>query len=343
MLKTSRLHQRQGAKRTSLRISLKGVFAIYAAMLAFGPPTAVGQQSASQAPHTLKVQTEVVNVYAVVKDKKGRLIPDLNKDDFTLTEDGTPQTIRYFSRSADTPLDLGMLVDTSPSQQRVLQLEQDQAKVFLNHVLQPKDLAFVLHFDVEVELLQDFTSSLRRLSQAIDETQINGGGQGPLPGTFPGANSGATHLYDAVYLAAHDLLMNEVGRKVLILLTDGQDQGSKVRMDTSLEMAQKADTIVYAVDIVDRAFYGSLNMGFHGGEVLTKYASETGGQVIKVNRARDTAAAFEEIANQLRTQYLLGYTPTNKQNDGNFRRIRVTVKGGNYKIQARKGYFAPLS
>ncbi len=343
MLKTSRLSQWQQKTWKSIAISFCGFFALSAAIRGVWPKIAMGQQNASQATHTLKVQTEVVNVYAVVRDRKGRLIPDLNKDDFALTEDGAPQTIRYFSRSADTPLDLGIMVDTSPSQQRVLQVEQDQAKVFLNHVLQPKDLAFVLHFDVEVELLQDFTASLKRLSQAIDDTQINGGGAGPLPGTFPGANSGATHLYDAVYLASHDLMMNEVGRKVLILLTDGQDQGSKIRMQDSLDMAQKADVIIYAVDIVDRGFYGPLNMSFHGDEVLRKYSSETGGQVIKVNRASDTGSAFEEIANQLRTQYLLGYTPSNKTNDGGFRRIRVTVNGGNYKIQARRGYFAPTS
>lgn len=295
----------------------------------------------AQAGPTLKVRTEVVNVYAIVRDKK-RLIANLNKDDFELTEGNVPQQIRYFSRETDTPLTLGIMVDTSPSQQRVLPIEQEQAKAFIRQVLRPKDLAFALHFDLEVELLQDFTSDLRLLSRAIDETVINGGGHGPLPSTYPTSSvTGATHLYDAVYLASTELLKNEIGRKVLILLTDGEDQGSKVKLNAALEVAQKADVINYSVDVVDRAFYGLRGMGFSGDSVLKKLSEETGGRVIRVERARDTAAAFQEIANELRTQYLLGYTSSNTKHDGTFRKIQVRVREGNFKVQARRGYYAP--
>jgi VWFA-related protein len=237
---------------------------------------------------------------------------------------------------------MGIMVDTSPSQGKVLGIEQEQAKAFLRQVLRPKDLAFVLHFDVEVELLQDFTADQRLLAHAIDETVINGGGHGVMPGPFPTSDSGgATHLYDAVYLASNDVLKNEVGRKVLILLTDGEDQGSKVKLETALEAAQKSDVINYSVDIVDRAFYGFHSMGFSGDSVLKKLSDDTGGRVIEVNHAKDASAAFQQIANELRTQYLLGYTPKNTRHDGAFRKIRVQVRNGDYKVQARRGYYAP--
>jgi VWFA-related protein len=291
---------------------------------------------------TLKVTTEVVNVYAVVREKNGRLIPDLNKDDFLLEEDQTPQVIRYFSREADTPLTMGILVDTSPSQGRVLVVEQSEAEAFLRDVLRPKDLTFVLHFDVEVELLQDFTSDLHLLDKAIDETEINGGGVRPTPGTFPSGDSGgATHLYDAVYLSARELLKNEVGRKVLILLTDGEDQGSKVRLDAALEAAQKADLIIYSIDISDRGFYYGRGLSYGGESVLRKLSDQTGGRVIEAKSQKDTSAAFQQIANELRTQYLLGYTPTNTKLDGTFRKIEVKVRNGDAKVNARRGYYAP--
>jgi VWFA-related protein len=307
----------------------------------------VPQGAAQQKPElptgpTLKVTTEVVNVYAVVRDKKGRMIADLNKDDFELEEDKRPQEIRYFSRETDTPLDLGIMVDTSPSQGRVLDIEKEQAKAFLRQVLRPKDLTFVIHFDVDVELLQDFTADFRLLAHAIDETVINGGGRGVLPAPLPtGDSGGATHLYDAVYLAANELMKNEVGRKVLILLTDGEDQGSKVKLERALEAAQKSDLIIYSVAIIDRAFYYSQGAFFQGDSVLKKLSDETGGRVIRVDRARDTAAAFQQIADELRTQYLLGYTPNNTRRDGSFRKIHLQVRNGECKVQARRGYYAP--
>jgi VWFA-related protein len=299
-------------------------------------------QKPPQAGPTLKVTTEVVNVYAVVEDKHHRLIPGLNKEDFEVTEDNAPQEVRYFSRETDTPLTMGLMVDTSPSQRRVLPIEQEQAKVFLDQVLRPKDLVFVLHFDIEVELLQDFTSERQRLAKAIDETVINGGGGGPTPSTFPTSGSfGATHLYDAVYLASTELLKNEVGRKVLILLTDGEDQGSKEKLNRALEMAQKSNVIIYSVEISDRMFYYAQGVGYSGDSVLKKLSEETGGRVIRVNNARDAGAAFRQIADELRTQYLIGYTPTNSKHDGAFRKIHVKVRNGDYKVQARRGYYAP--
>jgi VWFA-related protein len=310
-------------------------------LLAASSPGAQDKQELPTPSQTLKVNIEVVNVYAVVRQKNGRLLPDLTKDDFTLEEDRKPQEIRYFSRETDTPLTMGILVDTSPSQGRVLDVEKREAEAFLRDVLRPKDLAFVLHFDVEVELLQDFTADLHRLDNAIEEGEINGGGTRPTPGTFPsGDSAGATHLYDAIYLSARELLKNEVGRKVLIMLTDGEDQGSKVKLETALEAAQKADIIIYSVNIHDRGFYSRQGMGYGGESVLRRFSDETGGRVIDAN-SKDSSAAFQQIANELRTQYLLGYTPTNNKLDGTFRKIEVKVRSGDVKVNARRGYYAP--
>jgi VWFA-related protein len=163
-----------------------------------------------------------------------------------------------------------------------------------------------------------------------------------MPGTYPsGDAAGATHLYDAVYLAARELLKNEVGRKVLILLTDGEDQGSKVKLDAALEAAQKSDLIIYSIDISDRSFYYRRGMGYGGESVLRKLSDETGGRVIQAKNAKDTSEAFQQIANELRTQYLLGYTPSNSKLDGTFRKIEVKVRTGDAKVDARRGYYAP--
>jgi len=339
---------RAGVKATAARLWVLGF------LLSLGVSAALSQESApATAEQTLRVSTEVVNVYAVVREKTNRLIPNLNREDFELSEDNVPQDIRYFSRETDTPLTLGIMIDTSPSQGRVLDVEQAEAKTFLRQVLRPKDLAFVLHFDSDVELLQDFTSNLNLLTRAIEETVVRGGSSGPLrsplpsplpapmPPPGPMAGVGGTHLYDAIYLAARELMKNEVGRKVLILLSDGEDQGSKVKLDAALEAAHRSDVIVYSVAVIDRRFYWGHVMGFSGDSVLRKLSEQTGGRVIEVKRASDTGAAFQEIADELRTQYLLGYTPSHTRRDGSFRKIRVRVRDRDYKIQARRGYYAP--
>jgi VWFA-related protein len=309
-------------------------------LLSLGLASAAASKPQSSQKPVFKVQTEVVNVYAVVKDRKGRLISNLNRDDFELTEDGKPQQIRYFARATRVPLTLAIMVDTSPSQGRVLFVEQRQADEFLREVMEPKDLACVLHFDVQVELLQDFTPSLPMLSRAIDETEINGGAQGPLPSTFP-AVGGATHLYDAIWLASSNLMQHQVGRKVLILLTDGQDQGSYETLNAALEAAIKADAMIFSIDIVDRGFYGVNSPTYNGDWVLKKFSGTTGGEVIRVTRTSKAAEAFREIAQELRTQYWLGYTPTDQTHDGSYRTIRVRVRSGHDRVQARRGYYAP--
>src|SRR5882762_9424706 len=305
------------------------------------PDTTQGEEPVT----TLKVNTDVVQIFFNVKDHKGGLIPDLKKDDFQVFEDGKPQTVKYFSSNSDLPLTLGILIDASASQTRVLQAEKDVGGTFLQNVLREKDLAFVLSFDVNVELLQDFTSSAHELKAALNRAKINSGGgvamsipgigQGPIPSS---SAPRGTLLYDAVYLAAHDELSQQVGRKAMILLTDGEDQGSQLRIRDAIEAAQKSDSICYVLLIADRGFYGGF--GYSGDSEMKKLANETGGRVIEVGNKMDKLKeAFDQIAKELRSQYNIGYTSTNTNQDGAFRKIELHSKQG-YKIQTRSGYYA---
>ncbi len=309
-----------------------------------------GDQTAGQDQpiETLKVNVEVVQLFFNVKDKHGALIPALTKTDFDLFEDGKPQTIKYFKAESDLPLTLGILIDSSGSQQRVLDMEKEVGGSFLENILRPKDEAFVISFDVDINLLQDFTNSTSRLRKALDSAKINIGGgvgcsQGPLgpQGPIPCGSSGprGTALYDAVYLASHDELSHEVGRKAMILLTDGEDQGSKLKVRDAIEAAQKADSICYVLLIADRGFYGF--GGYSGDSEMKKLTAETGGRVIEVgNKIEKLRQAFEQISNELRSQYNIGYTPTNTVRDGGFRKVQIKPKQAEYKIQARSGYYA---
>ena len=333
------------------RAFLVGAFVLY--MCAFSVaqriPTLEGQQPPpSQEPEdkpveTLKANVNVTQLFFTVKDKKGALIPSLTKDDFEVFENGKPETIKYFSAEANLPLTLGILIDSSGSQQRVLGMEQEIGGAFLSEILREKDQAFVLGFDVNIDLLQDFTNSVRALKAAMNKVKINTGGgvasniPGVGQGPFPTSNTPrGTLLYDAIYLAGHDQLSQQVGRKAMIILTDGEDQGSQLKVKDAIEAAQKADSIVYVLLIADR---GGMWNGFGEG-AMRKLATETGGRVIDVgNRENKLKGAFDQIALELRNQYSLGYTPTNAQSDGTYRKVEIRSKQ-DYKIQARSGYYA---
>jgi VWFA-related protein len=289
---------------------------------------------------TFKSQVNVVNVFFNVKDKHGMLIPNLTKDDFQVMEDGKPQTVKYFSAESNQPLTLGIMIDTSASQTRVLPIEQESCAEFLHQVLRDKDLAFVINFDVDVDLDQDYTNNVRELTRALNKMQINAGmgggppglGGGPIPTTPRG-----TLLYDAIYLAADEKLKNEVGRKAMIIFTDGEDQGSRLRVQDAIEAAQKADAICYVILIADRGFYGF--GGYSGDSDMRKLAEATGGRVIEVGNKQDKLKqAFDQIQNELRSQYNIGYTPSNPKLDGTYRKIQIHAK--DYKVQARQGYYA---
>ena len=305
-----------------------------------GPPpasTAAAQPTGDQDVETLKVNVNLVDVYFSVRDKDG-FITNLHKDDCQIFEDRAPQVIKNFTQEKKLPLTIGILLDTSGSQQNVLPLEQQSGAEFLKDVLTPKDEAFLISFDINVDLLSDYTNNPRELKRAIDKATINtGAGSGSVTGN--GTPRG-TLLYDAVYLAAHDKIRQEAGRKVLILLTDGGDQGSQETLKSSIEAAQKANTIVYVILIADRSFYGGFGMTYTGDADMERLAKETGGRVINVgNNGKKLEDAFDQIQDELRTQYLASYTPTNLKVDGTFRTLNITCQKGQ-KIQARKGYYA---
>jgi VWFA-related protein len=304
------------------------------------------QISEDQTPQeTLKVRVNVVEIFYNVKDKHGSLMPNLTKDDFTVAEDGKPQTIKYFAAESNLPLTLGILIDSSGSQMRVLDMEKEVGGAFLRQILTDKDEAYVIDFGIDAELIQDYTHDVHRLQAALNKVKINAGFTQPVPGaggpvpTAPGAGAG-TVLYDAVYLSAHDMLAKEVGRKAMILLTDGEDEGSRLKIKDAIEAAQKADAIVYVLLCADRGFYGSFQMGYSGESEMRKLTEATGGRVINVgNKFDKLREAFDQIAAELRSQYNLGYTSTNPKLDGTYRKLEIKSKQ-NYKIQCRAGYYA---
>jgi VWFA-related protein len=312
------------------------------------PDNSPAEASQDEPAATLKVNVDIVQLFFTVKDKHGALIPNLPKDEFDIFEDGKQQTIKYFKAESDLPLTLGILIDSSGSQMRVLDMEKEVGASFLENILRPKDEAFVISFDIDINLLQDFTNSVSRLRHALNEAKINTGGvscsggpigpQGPIPCSSSGPRG--TALYDAVYLASHDELGHEVGRKAMVLLTDGQDEGSRLKIKEAIEAAQKADTICYVLLIADRGFYGG-SLWYSGDSEMKKLTQETGGRVIDVgNKIDKLRKAFDDIAAELRSQYNIGYTPTNSNHDGGFRKVEIKSRQGDNKIQARSGYYA---
>lgn len=307
---------------------------------------APGQQPPPPPPaeSTLRVEVDVVNVYCTVKNSKGGLVTDLEAKDFEVREEGKKQELRYFARETDRPLTLALLVDTSGSQQQVLPAEKQTATQFLRQILRPVDLALLITFDLDVNLLQDFTSEAERLELALRRARINAPGTSVNPGPFPSTGPKGTNLYDAIYLTAKEKLGPEAGRKAIIVISDGMDFGSRMNLQQALEAAQRADTIIYAIGIADPAFYGpGFGRPARGDETLKKLAEETGGRAIFPSNAQKLQEAFDQIAAELRSQYSLGYTPTNRTHDGRFRRIEITVNRAGLRVQARRGYYAPGS
>jgi len=343
-------------------------------------PSAPGQppsQQPSPAPPKISVSVKVVNVLASVRNKHGEIMRNLTKDDFELEEDGRPQTISYFSRESDLPLTLGLLVDTSGSQRRVLDQERDASSTFLDQVLRvDKDKAFLVHFDREVELLQDLTSSREKLQKALALIQApqlhragqeGGGDSGNSPGSSPdsgrrgGGWGGGTLLYDAVYLASNELMGKQQGRKALIVLSDGVDRGSKETLASAVAAAQRANTLVYSILFADEHPYGGGGgrgmggMGRRGGgwpgrypqqerpdgkKVLDQISKQTGGRLFEVSKKLPIEQIYSQIQDELRNQYNLGYTPDRTDATAGYHKIHLTTKQKDLIVQARDGYYS---
>jgi VWFA-related protein len=307
------------------------------------------QPEDDQSVATFKLQVNLVDLFFTVKDKNGQLVPHLNQNDCTVEEDKQPQKWKSFTAESDLPLTLGILLDTSGSQTRVLPLEQDAGSRFLEQVLRKKDEAFLLSFDVNVDLLQDFTNSPRLLARAMDKAQINTAGGNGAAG-IPGAGGGTvpvygtpkgTLLFDAIYLASNEKMTQETGRKAMIILTDGGDEGSEHKIQDAIAAAQKSNVIIYVILIADTSFYGRFGMDYAGYSASKRLSDETGGRLINVGHdGKKLEDAFQQIEDELRTQYVGTYTPTNAKLDGTFRKIAVSCGEGTH-AQVRRGYFSP--
>ncbi|HET7108958.1 MAG TPA: VWA domain-containing protein [Candidatus Acidoferrum sp.] len=334
---------------------------------------AVNPLLSQQSPITVNVSA--VNLLATVRDKHGNLLRNLTKDDFSLDQDAKPQSITYFAKDSDLPLTLGLLVDTSLSQRRVLDQERAASRSFLDHVLrEDKDKAFLIHFDHEVELLQDLTSSRQKLQAAIDQihtpqfSQSNsngGGGSGGGHGSRGRGHGAGTLLYDSIYLASDEVMKTQQGRKALIILTDGVDRGSKVSLAEAVESAQRADTLIYCILFADKE--GSHNGGGFGGprmggggmgggrgggyprrtgesrpdgkKILEQLAKTSGGRFFEVSKKETLDKIYAALDEELRSQYVVGYSPDKPDSTPGYHKLHLAVKQKDAQVQTRDGVY----
>ena len=327
---------------------------VVSALLALAPSAPVcGQQQPD-----ISVRTNTVLVPATVHDKHGQIISNLEIGDFTLEEDGRPQTISYFAREKDLALAIGLLVDTSLSQRRVLSEEHKASSSFVDRTLreEKKDQAFLIHFDHEVELLQDFASSRAKLESALDLLETPERQESSEGGRHH--RSGGTLLYDAVYLASNDMKKKLQGRKAVIILSVGVDRGSKESLSSAIESAQRANTVVYSILFKDDQQYGSRG-GFGGGgrggggrhyprqeeqrsdgkKILDRISRETGGCLFEVTKKQTVDQVYDQIEQELRDQYILGYVPDKSPSSAGYRKIHLVTKKKELAVQARNGYY----
>ena len=369
---------------STLRPLLLAAFLPAVCLPAQQKPTTPDQTPASTAP-TIAVDARLVNLPVVVRDKKGALIQNLTKDDFILQVDGKPQTIRYFDKDTNLPLTLGLLVDTSRSQRDVIDEERTASSTFLDQMLTtPKDRAFVMQFAGQTELLQDITSSRPLLQAALKEIDTSSQNSGSSDDNSGGHARGGTTLYDALFLASDELLSKQTGRKAVIILSDGVDRNSKENLVRSIEAAQRADTIIYAIYFKgeeDHSNFPQRNRGGGGGfpgggggypgggypggrgggypgggsgrgggnnptqshvdgkKILERMAQETGGRLFEVKKSQTVAQIYNQIAEELRAQYRLGYTPTQDAATSGYHQIDLSLHQKGLLIQTRDGYY----
>jgi VWFA-related protein len=279
-------------------------------------------------------EVKVVNVLATVRNKTGSLVGNLNQDDFSLSEDGRPQTIRYFARESGLPLTLGLLVDTSGSQRRVLDAERGASLRFLDRVVREKtDQVFIMQFDSAVQMRQPLTSSVARLDDALAYVDTETQRQLLMQ------HGGGTLLYDAVAQASDEVMRKQTGRKALIVLSDGVDLGSYENLQDALEAAQRADTLIYSVLYSDPGAYGAFG-GRDGKRVLQRLSNDTGGSFFEVSKERTVDRLFDILQEELRTQYNLGYVSDKPITLSEFRTIQLTVGQKGLVVQARHRYWA---
>jgi Ca-activated chloride channel homolog len=274
---------------------------------------------------TLSVNVNLVDLLYTVADRRGKFITNLKKEDFKVYEDDRIQTITNFASETDLPLTIALLVDTSGSIRDKLRFEQEAAiEFFYSTIHRGKDKAMVISFDSGVDLLQDFTDNPETLADAVRKIRAGGG----------------TSLYDAIYLAVNEKLADQPGRLVIILITDGDDNSSRISLTETLELAQRRNVAIYAISTNSTAYFGSREQD-RGDRTLKRFSEETGGRPFFPEKIQELAVSFQEIGEELRSQYRLAYIPTNTRADGTFRKIKIDVANRGYRVKSRTGYYAP--
>jgi VWFA-related protein len=277
---------------------------------------------------------KVVNILATVRNKTGSLVGNLSQDDFSLTEESRPQTIRYFARESNLPLTLGLMVDTSGSQRRVLDAERGASLRFLDQVVREnQDQVFIMQFDSAVQMRQPLTSSVAKLDDALAYVDTETMRQLRMQ------NGGGTLLYDAVVRASDEVMKKQKGRKALIVLSDGVDFGSYGTLRDAVEAAQRADTLIYSILYSDPGAYGFLG-GHDGSRVLQRMSNETGGGFFEVSKKQTVDRMFDILQEELRNQYSLGYVSDKPVTLSGFRTIQLTARQKGLMVQARHQYWA---
>lgn len=336
----------------------------------------------AQAPSTIKIDAKAVLLPVTVRDKHGKIVPNLTKDDFVLNVDGAPQPINYFAHDSDLPLTLGLLVDTSRSMRNALNDERTASQKFLDQMVTAKDKAFLIQFDREVDLVEDVTDSKDKLQRGLDQLgapQFSGSSSGSADSGERHGAGGGTTLYDAIFLASSDVMAKQSGRKALVILTDGVDRGSKETLNSAVEAAQRSDTAVYAIYFkgeqaggVSSGYpqtgrRGGMGGGWPGGgggypggggrypggrggqgpssephvdgkKIMEQICGETGGFMFEAKKQKFDDD-FASIAEELRTQYVLGFTPAKDQTSG-YHKIALSTKSKDEFTQTRAGYYA---
>jgi VWFA-related protein len=315
--------------QTSVHLSRRE-FGISAASFLY---TATGLRAQDDA--TFKAGIKVVNVLATVRTKKGEIIRNLEKDDFSLAENGHPQTIRYFARQSDLPITIGLMVDTSMSQRRVMESERAASFRFLEQVLRDAtDQVFIMQFDMAMIMRQKLTSSFKQLNDALAYVDTPDRQELSIP------TSKGTVLYDAVVKASKEVMREQHGRKALILLTDGVDVGSDASLMDAIEAAQRADTLVYSILFSDPGAYGFLGGGENGAGALKRISRDTGAGFFEVSKKHGIDQMFDAIQDELRSQYSIGYVSGEPVRISEWRSIQLTAKPRGLVVQARERYWA---
>ena len=286
---------------------------------------------------TFSTEVKVVNVFATVRSKRGEIVSNLDKTDFSILEKGRPQTIRYFSRETDLPLTIGLMVDTSMSQEKVLEAERSASYRFLDQVLRAQDQVFIMQFDMGVQTPQPLTSSRKDLEEALayvdtpSRRELNMGG-----------NKG-TVLYDAIVQASKTIMQNQRNRKALIVLSDGVDVGSDASVADAIDAALQSDTLIYSIEFSDATFYRVpfIPMGGPDGKgILIRLAKETGGSFFSVSKKLGIDQIFDLIQKELRSQYSLGFVSDEPVRISEFRKLQVATRDKGLIVQARERYWA---